>query len=321
MRFAFDEDHLALRDAVRALLAKVCTPADIRAAWDSETGRSPQRWGVLAQMGVTGLMIPEEFGGTACDEIAMVLVLEESARAGLPEPLAAVAAVAAPLLADVAPAEVCQQWLPRIAAGDAVAILALAGTPYVDDAHVADLLLMTDGTTLHAVGRDDVTMTPQPMLDRSRRRFRVEWRPNASNCIAFSAQRHLATAADRSALAAAAAALGVARRLLEMATEYAGVREQFGVPIGSFQAVKHQLADVAVAVEFCAPLVYRSAWSLATQHSDRSEHAVMARSAARAAAHQAARTALQVHGAIGYTDEHDLHLWLRQGLAPAAALH
>ena len=319
MRFAFDDDHLALRDAIRSLLAKECTPADIRAGWDSPTGRSPQRWDALAQMSVAGLMIPEQFGGMGLDETAIVLVLEESARAGLPEPLAAVAAVAAPLLADVAPAEVCSEWLPRIAAGDAIAILALAGTPYVDDAHVADLLLMTDGTTLHAVGREDVEMTPQPTLDRSRRRFRVQWRPNASNCIAFSAQRHLAVAADRSALAAAAGALGVARKLLDMAVEYAKVREQFGAPIGSFQAIKHQLADVAVAVEFAAPVVYRSACSLASADDDRSDHVRMAKTVARKAAHLAARTALQVHGAIGYTGEHDLHLWLRQGLSPAAA--
>ena len=320
MRFAFDADHLALRDAVRAMLAKECTPAGIRESWASDTGRSPRRWEALAEMGVVGLMIPEQFGGMGLDEVAVVLVLEETARAGLPEPLAAVAAVAAPLLADVAPAEVCERWLPRIAAGDAIAILALAGTPYVDDAHVADLLLMTDGTTLHAVDRDAVEMAAQPTLDRSRRRFRVEWRANAANCIAFSAQRHLATAADRSALAGAAAALGVARKLLEMSTEYAQVREQFGAPIGSFQAIKHQLADVAVATEFAAPLVYRAAWSLATDQPDCSAHAAMARSTARRAAHQAARTALQVHGAIGYTDEHDLHLWLRQGLSPAAAL-
>ena len=100
MRFAFDDDHLALRAAVRSMLAKECTPVDIRAAWDSETGRSPQRWTALAQMGVVGLMIPEQFGGMGLDEIATVGVLEETARAGLPEPLAAVAAVAAPLLAD-----------------------------------------------------------------------------------------------------------------------------------------------------------------------------------------------------------------------------
>jgi alkylation response protein AidB-like acyl-CoA dehydrogenase len=320
MRFAFDDEHLALRDAVRALLAKECTPADIRQGWDSQTGRSPQRWAALAQMGVVGAMIPEQFGGMGLDEITLVLVLEESARAGLPEPLAAVAAVAAPLLADVAPAEVCEQWLPRIADGEATAILALAGTSYVDDAHVADLLLMTDGTTLHAVDRSAVDMIPQPTLDRSRRRFRVTWRPNAANCIAFSAQRHLAVAADRYTMAEAASALGVARKLLEMSVEYAKVREQFGVPIGSFQAVKHQLADVAVATEFAAPLVYRAAWSLATGQDDRTAHVQMARSAARTAAHHAARTALQVHGAIGYTDEHDLHLCLRQGLSPAAAL-
>jgi hypothetical protein len=120
-------------------------------------------------------------------------------------------------------------------------------------------------------------------------------------------------------MAEAATLLGTARVLVEMGTRYALEREQFGAAIGSFQAVKHHLATAAVRTEFAAPAVYRAAWSCATAAVGRSEHAAMARTLAAQAAHLAARTALQVHGAIGYTDEHDLHLWLRTALNPAAA--
>ncbi|MFD0855784.1 acyl-CoA dehydrogenase family protein, partial [Actinomadura adrarensis] len=117
---------------------------------------------------------------------------------------------------------------------------------------------------------------------------------------------------DRAALATAAQLLGLGRRLREEAVSYAGQRKQFGKVIGSFQAVKHQLADVAVGLEFAAPLVYRAAYSVGHEASTASRDVSAAKNAAGEAAHRAARTALQVHGAIGYTDELDLHLWLNR---------
>jgi hypothetical protein len=113
--------------------------------------------------------------------------------------------------------------------------------------------------------------------------------------------------------------VGVADRLIAMAAQYANERSQFGKPIGSFQAVKHQLADALVRVEFARPVVYRAAWSLAEGDPDAGLHASMAKAMASEAATVAARTALQVHGAIGYTWEHDLHLWMKRAWALAAA--
>lgn len=319
MRFLFDEDQLALRDGVRAVLEKECTPDDVRASWETETGRSTQRWQALADMGVLGLVVPEQFGGLGLDETWLVLLLEEAGRAALPEPLGAVT-VAIGLLVDAAPEELREEWLPRILSGEVTAVASLPGTPWVDDAHTADLLLITDNDELHVVDPSDAEAVAVPTLDRSRRLFAVAPRLNARSCLANRAGGAIALAVDRDALSHAAYLLGSARKLVDLATAYALEREQFGVPIGSFQAVKHHLASALVKIEFARPAVYRAAWSIATGAAGRSGHVAMARTLAGQAAHLAARTSLQVHGAIGYTDEHDLHLWLRRALSPADAM-
>ena len=319
MRFAFDDEQLALRDGVRALLTKECTPDDVRASWDTGTGRSPQRWKALAGLGVLGLTVPEEFGGLGLDDTWLVLLLEEAGRAALPEPLGP-ATVALGLLLDVAPETYRAEWLPRIVAGDALAVAALPHTPWVDDAHTADLLLVAEDGQLHVVEPANAQIEPVPTLDRSRRRFGVTPRMTARSCLADRAGAAIDKAVDRATLSEAAYLLGTARKLIDLGTAYALEREQFGAQIGTFQAVKHQLATALVKTEFARPAVYRAAWSVANDVEGRTGHVAMALTLAGQAAHLAARTSLQVHGAIGYTDEHDLHLWLRRGLNPAAAL-
>lgn len=316
MNFAFDEEQLALRDGVRALLAKECTPDDVRASWDTETGRSQQRWQALADTGALGLVVPEQFGGLGLDETWLVLLLEEAGRAALPEPLGPVT-VAIGLIVDSAPESPREEWLPRILSGEVIAVAALPGQRWVDDAHVADLLLVTEEGQLHVLDPGTVEIVPAPTLDRSRRLFTISPQFTARSCLADRAGEAIAKALDRERLAAAAYLLGSARKLVDLATSYALEREQFGAPIGSFQAVKHQLASALVKIEFARPAVYRAAWSIANDIQGRTEHVAMARTLAGEAAHLAARTSLQVHGAIGYTDEHDLHLWLRRALAPA----
>ena len=318
MNFTFDQEQLALRSGVRTLLEKECTPDDVRASWETETGRSRQRWQALADLGVLGLVVPEELGGMGLDETWLVLLLEEAGRAALPEPLGEVLA-AIGLIVDAAPESLRQEWLPRIISGEVTAVTALEPGRAVDDAHVANLLLVAEGGELHVLDPGTAELTPAPALDRSRRRFTLTPRLTARSCLAHRADPALAKAADRRDLAEAAYLLGSARKLIELATAYALEREQFGAPIGSFQAVKHHLASALVKTEFAAPAVYRASWSVATDSPGRREHVAMAATLAAQAAHLAARTALQVHGAIGYTEEHNLHLWLRRALNPSAA--
>lgn len=278
MDFAFTEDQLAFRDAVRDLLANACTPADVRAAWDADDPWSADRWDALVDMGVVGLA---ELGLT---EVDLVLLLEEAGWAALPEPLAESA-----LLGD---------GTQKVAA-------APADATHVAGAASADLVIV--GTRTYA----PVDVEPQPSVDGTRRLVRVSdlGEPTGEVDDPF----------DRMAFGTAAVLVGLARRLVAMTVEYAKERQQFGQPIGGFQAVKHHLASAHLAVEFAAPAVHRAAWSLAQGEPTVARDVSMAKAMAGDAAEQAARVALQCHGAIGYTFESDLHLWMKRvwALAPA----
>jgi alkylation response protein AidB-like acyl-CoA dehydrogenase len=327
MRFAFDEDQVLFRTAVRELLDKECTPAHLRVAWSSHRGWSTDRWAKLAALGVTGLTVPERHGGLGMDELSLVLVLEESGRAGLPEPIVETTAVGAPLLAEVGSDDLQERWLRAVTAGQAVLGVGVGlgvgvpGLPYVDHAESADLLLLQRGDEVHAVPREEVTLFEQPALDRARRLASVEWQPGVGTLLADGerAAAAIESAFDRGALAAAAQLLGVSQQLINLAVEHARHRVQFGQPIGTFQAVKHMLADALLRLELARPVVYRAAYSVARGMPERALDVSMAKAYASDAATLASRVALQTHGAIGYTWEHDLHLWMKRGWALAAA--
>jgi alkylation response protein AidB-like acyl-CoA dehydrogenase len=314
MDFRHDEDPLLFQETVRDFLAKECAPETVRAIWASETGRSPALWKKLAQVGVPGLLVPEAQGGMGLDETTLVLLLEEAGRAALPAPVIGTAAVAVPLLREIGGA-LAGEWLPRIAAGEAIVAVGHPVSPFVEDAHVADLLLLAHGESeLHALRPADVRVSEQPANDPGRRIATVEFTPSAGTRVAEGGRAGalLAAALDRGALACSAAALGVCDRLLAEAVAYTSQRTQFGRPVGSFQAVKHMLANVKVRLEYARPLVWRAAWSVARGSRQRALHVSMAKLAAVEAAALGARNALQAHGAIGYTWEQDLHLWMRR---------
>ena len=295
MRFAFDDDQLAMRDAVRDFLEKECTPDVVRAAWTNADGRSGL-WAKLGELGLLGVLAPEADGGFGGDFLDLVLLLEETGRTALPEPVVEHAAVALPLLHgdDIAAA----------ASGAITATAALPELGLAPYAETADLVLTGDGVA----DRRTLTLEARPAVDGSRRLCALGAAPLASDGDAF----------DRGALGAAAQLVGLAQRMLDMSVEYASQRHQFGAPIGSFQAIKHKLADVRLALEFARPVVYRAAHSVAHGDPDRATHVSMAKAYASDAALLAARHALQVHGAIGYSYEHDLHLWMKRAWALAA---
>jgi alkylation response protein AidB-like acyl-CoA dehydrogenase len=319
MRFVFTEDQRLFQSTVRDFLTKQCPPDEVRALWSDPVGRSEARWSGLAEMGVIGLLVPSDFGGLGMDEVDLVLLLEEAGRAALPEALVETAAVASRLLAETATGSQQQRWLTAIADGTAVVSIGLeAGGPYVTDAHVADLLLLERHGELHAVGRGAFDAVAQPSVDGGRRIFRVEWTPSPDTLLSADAAV-LSAAFDRAALGTAAELVGIADRMIEMTAEYARQREQFGKPIGSFQAVKHHLANALLKVDFARPAVYRAAWSVAHDEPTRARDVSMAKAFASDALDTSARVSLQVHGAIGYTWEHDLHLWMKKGWALASA--
>lgn len=320
VRFDFTDDQRMFRDNLRSFLDRECSPESVRKLWDTETGRSDVLWGKLAELGILGMRVPEEHGGLGMDDVDLVLLLEETGRAALPEPIVETAVVGAPLLAELGGA-IAARWLPSVAAGEARLAIGHPLSPVVADAHVAALLLLEREGALYAVPREDVQLTAQPCSDASRRLFSVAFQPSAETRVGegAAARARIDAAIDRGALAVAAQQVGLAQRMVEIAVEYAGQREQFGKPIGSFQAIKHMLATVQVKTEFARPLVYRAAHALAHREPSRSTDVSQANAAASEAACLAAKTALQVHGAIGYTWEVDLHLWMKRAWALEAA--
>jgi alkylation response protein AidB-like acyl-CoA dehydrogenase len=295
VRFAFSDDQLAMRDAVRTFLENECPPKVVRDAWTNDSGRSGL-WSRLGEMGVLGVLAPEAQGGFGGDDLDLVLLLEETGRAALPEPIVEHAAVAVPVIVGTRAA--------AAAAGD-LTITVAPPSGLVAYGTEADLVLVGD----ELVEPASLAMQPHESVDGSRRLSAIATPP-------VSIDRGIS---DRAALGIAAQLLGLADRMLTMTVDYAKERHQFGVQIGSFQAVKHHLANVAMALEFARPLVYRAAWSVARGDDARSQHVGMAKARASEAALLAGRIALQVHGAIGYTTEYDLHLWLKRAWALAAS--
>ena len=303
MRFAFTDDQLAFRDAVRDLLANECPASVVRAAWENADGRSGAAWRALADMGVLGALAPEDAGGLGLTVLDAVLVFEEAGYAALPEPLVEHALVAIPVLDD-----------PSRAAGGEITVTASLGDPYVVYGESADQIVVDDDDLLYVVDRADAMLSPSAAVDGARRLAWVEWDPTSP--VGNEVTRDAAF--DRGALGTAAQLVGLARRMLDLTVEYTKERQQFGVPIGSFQAVKHHLADSRTAIEFARPLVYRAAWSVTEGDPNASTHVSMAKSLASDAATLTARQALQCHGAIGYSYEYDLHLFMKRAWALAA---
>jgi len=320
MRFTFDEDQLMFQTSARDFLAKECTPEQIRELWHSDSGRSTARWQKLAEMGVLGILVPESHGGLGMNEIDMVLPLEETGAVALPEPVVESAVVATGLLADVG-GEIAERWLPKLAAGAAVATVGHPINPVVADAHVADLLLLPRDGGLYAVERGDARITEQPCSDFSRKLFTVDFAPSSAACVADGDQavRLLDRALDRATLAISAQLVGIAQKLVTLAVDYSKERQQFGKAIGTFQALKHHMADVQVKVEFARPCVYRAAYSVAHDTLTRAVDVSQAKTMAADAAVLGAKTALQIHGAIGYTWEVDLHMWMKRAWALESA--
>ncbi len=297
MRFALTEDQTLLRDAVRSALSDACPPERVRAAWSEP---DDELWSLLAELGILGLEVPEDLGGMGLGPVETCAVLVECGRVALPGPVIETLA-AAPLLTDIGH----DGLIDSLLAGDTQISAALEGHPH-PEADRASLLLSVHGERLSDLIVQ--SLTPFPSIDRSRRLFTVDGN-------AHSLGDHGRALHDRCALGTAAFLLGVAEQTLDLAVDYAKQRRQFGKAIGTFQAVQHQLASALIPLRFATPSLYRAAWTLANRPDQASVEIAKAKVLASDAAHQICRTSLQIHGAIGYTFEYDLHLFHKRALA------
>lgn len=314
MNFTFTDDQRLMAEAARDILLDVCTPEHWRAQMASGDARDAARWSALGENGLFGVLAPEAAGGLGLGLTDFVLIAEAAGYVALPEPLVDQAGVALPLLAAAAPEH------PLLAAAvEGTASLAVAHpiNLFVLDADLADALLLAADGEVHLVSRDAVRLTREPSIDPFRRLFQVDWTPSRdTRLVEASVGAGLWDAAlDRGALFAAAQCLGLAQRSVDLAVAYAKERQQFGKPIGSYQAVKHLLATAQVKIEFARPVVH-AASAVTAQGSLPSRARVShAKVVAAEAADLAARTAIQAHGAMGYSWEVDVHLFLKRALA------
>ena len=340
MRTAEQEEFGASLHAALAA-ADVAGAARRWAAGDRAPGQA--LWRKLAGLGVTALAVPQRWGGLGASLQDVAVACEELGHHALPGPVPESVAAVPVLLATLAQRcgadesraprsqaarALASEWLPALADGEQIATLALPPRlPYAVDADAAGLVLLADGNVVRLA----TAVARHPSVDPAR----WLWQTCAGPVLARgpAAAAAAARALEAGTLACAAQLLGAGRALLETSVRQATQRSQFGQPIGSFQAVKHHLADVAIGLEFARPLLDAAAAALDDQiqadpapdaaRPDSSVHSARDVSAAKIActdaAYRAARVALQVHGAIGYTQEHDLHLWLTKVRALAGA--
>ena len=307
MQFAFTEDQLTITGAARDMLVETCTPADLRKMLEAGKPRDEVRWNTISEMGLIGILAPEDAGGLGMGMVDLIGIAEAAGYVGLPEPLVEMAGITIPLLARL---DDNRGWLAKALAG-AVIALGHPSNPFVADADSASALLLADGDDIHLIASEAVTLTRAESFDPFRRLFSVEWTPSPATKVGSN----WGDTADRGALLASAQMIGLAQRCIDLAVAYAKDRVQFGKPIGSTQAVKHMISSAQVKVEFARPVVHAAAAELPVATLASRARVAHAKIAAGAAADVASRMSVQAHGAMGMTWEVDLHFFLKRAFA------
>ncbi len=349
MNFDLGDDQRLLKDTARTFLERECASAKLRALLDDPRGYGDELWSKIVELGWPALAVPEAYGGVGLGFLDLAVVLEETGRSLLPGPFFSTAVLTGLTLADGGSEAQKQRWLPEIAAGRAVGAaavweeggawapasieakarktksgFALSGRKCaVLDAHVADFLLVAaklgSSVALFVVERDAKGLAIEPMktVDGTRRVANVTLTGVKVSDDALVGGHPdgwplISRMLDRAAAGMAAEMVGGAGKTLEMSVDYAKIRVQFGRPIGSFQAVKHKCADMMLLVESARSAAYYAAWAIDNGAADASIVASIAKAYASEAFRKCAGDAIQVHGGIGFTWEHDLHLYFKR---------
>jgi len=347
MNFAFTDEQEELRKTVRSFLENKSSEEAVREQMETEDGYDVAVWSQMGeQMGLQGLSIPEEFGGSGYGFVELGIVLEEMGRALLCAPFFSTAVLAANTLLQSGDDAAKAKYLPGIASGETIAALAyvepsgkwdesgitmqatksgdgytLSGTKsFVLDGNAAGLLIVaakTDaGTSLFAVdgGASGLTRTNLSTMDQTRKQAKLDFDNTPAELIGTDGKGWdtLETVLDLAAVALAAEQVGGAQKVLEMAVDYAKVRVQFGRPIGSFQAIKHKCADMLLEVESAKSAAYYGMWCASEMNDELPSTASLAKAYCSEAYFHAAAENIQIHGGIGFTWEHPAHLYFKR---------
>ena len=347
MNFAFSEEQEELRRSVRRFLEDKSPITEVRRLMETTEGYDPAVWSQMAdQLGLQAMAIPEEYGGAGFGYVELIVVFEETGGALLCAPLFSSVALAANALLSSGDEGAKKDLLPGIASGETIATLAITEDSgrwdldgitlaasesggqwtldghkmFVVDGHIANLLLVAArtgaGVSLFAVDGDasGLTRTALATMDQTRKQARVEFSSTPARLVGTdgAAGPVLTRTLDLAAVALAAEQVGGAQRVLDMAVEYAKTRIQFGRPIGSFQAIKHKCADMLLEVESAKSAAYYAGWAAAEDSDELPVVASLAKSYCSEAYFHAAAENIQIHGGIGFTWEHDAHLYFKR---------
>jgi alkylation response protein AidB-like acyl-CoA dehydrogenase len=341
MNLELTDEQVALRDTARRFLAeKAPISGHVRALLDDPTGTTGAVWRGLADLGTTGLLVPQEYGGAGMTMVEAGIVAEELGAALHPGPWLSSAVAAPRALARLGAGNATAELLTGIADGSTIAAvgpldrndvavtaverdndLVLRGEIAMPDAAAANVLLVfaedRDGTGLFAVKTDSpgVSVTPERGIDQTRKRFRVALDDVPAHRLATPTPDAIAAVVDDVLIATATDALGAARAVMELAVEYAKVRKQFGKAIGSFQAIQHLCVDMYETVELARSGVIHALWAADNADADERHLSALRAKAFAGRLATVGDTAIQVFGGIGYTWEHDAHLYLKRLLS------
>ena len=347
MNFAFTEEQEELRKTVRAFLEAKSAETAVREQMETDSGYDTAVWSQMGeQLGLQGLAIPEEFGGSGYTFVELGIVLEEQGRALLCAPFFSTVVLAANTLLHSGDDAAKAAHLPGIASGETIATLAftepsgkwdesgitteatasgdgwtLTGVKsFVLDGHTASLIIVAartaKGVSLFTVAGDaaGLTRTALSTMDQTRKQAKLEFAGTPATLLGTEGEGWavLSTVLDLAAVGLAAEQVGGAQKVLEQAVEYAKVRVQFGRPIGSFQAIKHKCADMLLEVESAKSAAYYGLWCAAEQNDELPSVASLAKAYCSEAYFHATAENIQIHGGIGFTWEHPAHLYFKR---------
>ena len=338
MNFDFSDEQKQLRDEARRFLSENSTPKHVRAILEGKDTYDRALWKGLAELGLIGVAIPEEFGGAGAGRLELCVVAEELGRALAPVPYSSTVYLAAELLMLAGSDAQKKQWLPKIASGEAIGTLALVegvGDPtprsimtaasggkvsgtktLVPDGGIADFAIVVarEGLFIVDLAGAGVTRENVETVDPTRNHARIVFNNAPGDALGNGADAWdlVNKVLDRAAVLVAFEQIGGSDRALEMGRDYALDRIAFGRPIGSFQAVKHMLADMYVAATLARSNTYYGAWALSTDAGELAEAAANARVSATQAYQLCSKNNTQVHGGMGFTWEFDCHLYYRR---------
>ncbi|SDI41321.1 hypothetical protein SAMN05216338_102238 [Bradyrhizobium sp. Rc2d] len=355
MNFDFSDDQKQLRDQARKFLNEKCSPKAVRIVLDGKAPYDKELWKGLAEMGFLGVAIPEEFGGAGAGHLELCVIAEEMGRANAPVPFSSTVYLAAEALLIAGSDAQKKKWLPAIASGEAIGTLALfegKGNPSpknvklaaangvlngvkkpVADGAIADFAVVAARTG--SSGRENdislflvdlkgagVEVKNLTNLDPTRGQAEITFKDCKAEPLGAAGDGWsiLSQVLDRAAVLCAFEQVGGADRALEMGRDYALDRIAFGRQIGSFQAIKHMLADMYVSATLARSNSYYGAWALSTNAAELPEAAAAARISATQAFQHCAKNNIQVHGGMGFTWEFDCHMYYRRASATALGL-